>query len=210
MHPSHPSYTDPNAPYRAALAALAGNPIDSEEYNQSEPAPAEYAHNVHEGLPPRRNVNRDRLNLIAHNLGAGVGVAMEMIAQRERAAAQTEMATSSRAYVTVDTLRQYLSETGHRGEYMADETIESLLRQSNVSTETLLTALQTAQNLNHPLWANLGANTRQRARVFAKLSGIVNNKSGFRYPMKDLLLNANNDPNQLIAVLLQYVRSLSN
>ena len=209
MHPIHPSYSDPNAPYRAAIAALAGNPIDIEEYNQSEPTPAEYAQQVHEGLPPRRNVNRDRLNLIAHNLGAGVGVAMEMIAEREEAATHTQMATSSSTYVTVETLRQYLSETGHRGEYMVDETIESRLRGSNVSTETLLTALQTAQNPNHPLWAHLGANTRQRDKVIAKLSGIVDNRSGFRYPMRDLLRNAQNDPNQLIAILLQYVRSLT-
>ena len=208
MHPSGPSHTDPNAPYRAALAALAGNPIDIEEYNQSEPAPAEYAHHVHEELPPRRNVNRDRLNLIAHNLGAGVGVAMEMIAQRERAAIQTQMATSSTAYVTVDTLRQYLSETGHRGESMENVTVQARLDGANVSTATLLTALQAAHNPNHPLWGTLGANRRERGKVISKLAGIVINKSGFRYPMKNLLQNAQNDPNQLIAVLLEYVRSL--
>ena len=129
-------------------------------------------------------------------------------AQRQRATTPTAGATHSASHVTIDTLRQYISETGHHGERMENVTVQARLNDANISTETLLTALQTAHNPNHPLWENLAAKKRERAMVISKLTGIVINKSGFRSPIKNLLQNAQNDPNQLIANLLGYVRSL--
>ena len=204
MHPSHLSSPDPNAPYRAAIAALTGNPIDEQEFNQPEPMPAQYQQNAHEGFPPRRNVNRDRLNFIAHNLGSGVRAAMDMMAQRASTATPTDVATSSAAPITVDTIRQYLNGIGHYGKYMADLTIQARLDGANLSIETLLAALQTAHNPYHPLWAALGASQLERETVFSRLAGIVMNKSGFRDPIKTVVLAANNDLEQLIANLLRY------
>ena len=204
MHPSRPSSSDPNAPYRAAIAALAGHPIDQQEFNHPQPAPAQYQQNAHEGLPPRRNGNRDHLNQIAHQLGSGVRVAMEIMTPRTMPAATLDVATSSAAPVTVDTIRQYLSGIGHHGKYMADATIQGRLNGANLSTETLLAAIQAAHNPNHPIWAAMGASEFEREAVFSRLSGIVTNKSGFRDLLKTLVRNANNNPEQLIVNLLQY------
>lgn len=203
MHPSRPSSPDPNAPYRAAIAALAGHPIE-DEFNQAQPAPVQYQHNPHDGLPPRRHGNSDRLNQIAHQLGAGVGVAMEMMTPRTVPAAPIDVATSSAAPITVDTIRRYLSGIGHHGKYMADATIQGRLNGTNLSTETLLAAIQAAHNPNHPIWAAMGASQFEREAVFLKLSGIVTNKSGFRESLKTRVRNANNNPEQLIINLLEH------
>ena len=132
----------------------------------------------------------------------------ERAAQSVTGATPTAVTPSSTSNVTIDMVRQYLRETGHHGEYMENVTVLARLYETNVSTETLLTALQTAHNPNHPLWATLGAKKREREKVISKLTGIVINKSGFRAPIKNLLPTAHNDPNQLIACLLEYVRSL--
>ena len=207
MYPSRPSSTDPNAAYRDAIAAFADNRmygqedhIDDEPYNEA----AQNQSNSLAGLNPRRTTNQDRLNAIAHNLGSGVRVAMEMITSNTIPAATTDVATSSAAPVTVDTIRQYLSDIGHHGKYIANDTIQRRLNEANLSTETLLTAIQTAHNPNHPLWATLGAGQFEREAAFYKLSGIVTNKSGFRDSMKTLVKMANNNPEQLVANVLQF------
>ena len=207
MNPSRPSSTDPNAAYRDAIAAFADNRIyEQEEHINDEPynEAAQNQSNSLAGLNPRRTTNQDRLNAIAHNLGSGVRVAMEMMTPRTIPAATADVATSSASPATVDTIRQYLSDIGHHGKYVANETIHRRLHEGNLSTETLLAAIQTTQNPNHPLWETLSASQSHREAVFSKLSGIVTNKSGFRDSIKTLVQMANNNPEQLIANLLQF------
>lgn len=207
MHPSRPSSTDPNAAYRDAIAAFADNRIAEQEDHTDGESRYDAAMNQPNSLAPlnpRRHTNQDRLNVIAHNLGSGVRVAMEMMAHSATPSTTTDVATSSAPPVTVDTIRQYLSEIGHHGKYLEDETIHRRLNGANLRTETLLAAIQTAHNPNHPLWEALGASEQAREAVFSKLAGIVTNKSGFRDSMKNLVLIANNNLEQLIANLLQF------
>ena len=215
MEPLRPSSADPNAPYRAAIAALEGHPIAVEGVNQPQLAPAQYQQNTHEGLVPRRNVNRDRLNQIAHYLGSGVKIALEMmnpeqvfpanIAQPSNPPTPSTQVTANSQITTRD-IQQYLRAMGYGNSHIADQTIRIRLDSANISAETYLSALQILQDGNHPLLASLGMRDKVRNMVIAKLVGIVNSLQGFRPEIRSAVLGANNSPDQLIANLLTYTQ----
>ena len=115
MHPSRPMFTDPNAPYRAAIAAFGGDLGNAQEVAQGQAVPNAYQQSGHDGIPARRHTNRDRLNVIAHNLGPGVRSVMERMAAEYAAGPShpTEAMTFPQpSYATIDTLRHYLTDEG--------------------------------------------------------------------------------------------------
>ena len=211
MYPSRPSSTDPNAAYRDAIAAFADNRIAEQEDHTEGESRYDAAINQPNSLAPlnpRRRTNQDRLNVIAHNLGSGVRVAMEMMAHSATPSATTDVATSSAPPVTVDTIRQYLRENGYFDSNMVDVTIQNRLDAVHLSTETIFTALQILHDDHHPLIARLNMSNSECDSIFYRLAGIVMKKNGFQEPIRTATLNANNNPDQLIANLLQYLRSL--
>ena len=215
MHPSRPSPTVPNAPYRAAIAALGGNFVNEQEVDQTQPEPGLYQQNAHEELAPRRNTNRDRLNQIAHRLGSGVRVALELMtpeqAHPENVAgpsnagvASTQLAVDP--HTTVRDIQQYLSRIGYRDGGVADQTIRIRLDSANISAATILSALQTLQDPSHPLLVRLGVMNNARNKLIKRLTGVVNSLHGFRPEIRSAIQRANNNPDQLIINLLTYTQ----
>ena len=221
MHPSRPSSPDPNAPYRAAIAALGGNFTNDQEVDQPQAAPHQYQQNAHEGLAPtpRRNINRDRLNQIAHHLGSGVGVALEMMAleqtQPENVAGPSnapapEVVANPHPHphpqTTISDIQQYLRAMGHRDGSVSDQSIRIRLNSANISTDTILSALHMLHDANHPLLARLGVMNNPRNKMITRLAGVINSLHGFRPEIRSAIQRANNDPEQLIINLLTYTR----
>ena len=109
--------------------------------------------------------------------------------------------------VTVSTIRNFLLAKQHPdSQLIYDDTVRERLNEGNLSAETLLIALQTVHDANHPLLARLGVNDQEQRELVARLSGIVTNRSGFLPPIKKLVVQANNNPDQLIAAILEYLR----
>ena len=213
MHPSRPSSTDPNAPYRAAIAALGGNFSNEQEVGQTQPVPAQYQQNAHEGLVPRRNVNRDRLNQIARHLGSGVGVALAMMtpeqARPENVAGPSNAGVVStqvaaNPHTTVRDIQQYLRAMGYSDINMRDEAVQLRLNSANISADTILAALQTLHDANHPLLVSLNVRNNARLKLINRLVGLLNRIQGFRPEIRSAIQRANNNPDQLIANLLQF------
>ena len=210
MYPSRPSSTDPNAAYRDAITAFADNRIDGQEEHRDDAfhdAPGQNQPNRLAGLHSTRTNNRDRLNAIARNLGANVGIALELIENSNRSTATTEAATTSASSVTVDTIRQYLRQKGFADSNMMDLTIQDRLNVANLSAETLFFALQTIHTAEHRLLAVLGMRSEERESIIFKLSGIITRKNGFPQSLKRITKNCNNNADHLITDLLQYVRN---
>ena len=182
MRPS--SSSDPNAPYRAAIASLVDcNFFKDEQAEQPDVAHASYEHSPFVGLSPR---------------GASSSNPCHAIEDR---------GASSASQVTIETVLEYLSERG-RGSQLVYGTINNRLNSSNLSAATLLSALKAADTTHYPLWATLGVSAYERAELINRLSGIVTNGGGFKKGIKAAVQNSNNDPEQLIANVLQYGRNL--
>lgn len=212
MYPSRSSSTDPNAAYRDAIAALADNCICRQEgqpddvcHNQS----AQNQPNILAGLNPRRTTNRDRLNAIAHNISTNVGIARQLIRNSEIPTTTLEAAPSSGSSINISTVCQYLREKGCGDNAIADEAIQKRLNSAKLSAETLLAAIETAHDANHPIWLTLRANDSERIELIRRLAGIVSLIQGIRPKMKLAIRNSNNNSEQMIANILDYMRSLN-
>ena len=182
MRPS--SSYEPNAPYRASTPVL----IDffaKEAAEQQERANASTPYSLFAGLSPR---------------GASPS---------NRSDASVDAGTSSASPVTVSSLRSFLRSKGcPAGHHIHEGTIQSRLNSANLSAETLLTAIETAHDANHPLWATLSINAYERSELMNRLGGIVTNSGGFKKGIRAAAQNSNNDPQQLIANILHYLRNL--
>lgn len=210
MYPTYPSSNDPNAAYRNAIAAFS----DNHTYIQNE-QPNNEPHtelglnqaNMVAELNPRRMTNRDRLNAIARNIGPNLGIAAYMIENgNSNTSETTEVATSSSSTATIATVRQYLGEKGYiNGSDVPDETIQNRLESVNVSVQTLLIALEAAQDVNYPLLAHLGPNSLERFELISRLAGIINIPHILPHQFKAVLRSANDDPDQIITQLLHYI-----
>ena len=118
------------------------------------------------------------------------------------------MCPSAATNVTVTTLRSFLRAHGHSGgDFMRDITIQDRLDRANISAGTLLAALQLVNTSNHPLLASIGVSLSERPKLMSKLSGIVNQAAGFRQDVETDAQAANNNPDQLIANVLQAIRA---
>ena len=183
MRPSRPSSTDSNALYRATTPTL----IDffaKEREEQQEIADANLQQNPLAPLSPRRTTD----SIVA--------------------TATEDVGPSHIPYVNLGRLRQYIQQSGYPGStYLKNTTVHSRLDSVNLSTGALFNALQIVQNAHHPSLANLGISEIERNTLIHKLVGIVNQAAGFRPAIKTAALNAHNDPQQLIANLLECVRN---
>ena len=215
MHPSRPPSIDPNAAYRDANAAFADNRVYEQEEKPDDALHYDAAQNVPNLLAernPRRTTNQDRLNNIAHNLGSGVRIVMEWMTPSTFPPPVTDAATSSASSVTISTIRNYLREKGYTNpewvcQGLSEANAQNRLDSANVSAQTFLTALQIAHTINHPLLERLRVSDEELKGLIARLTGIVMTKAGFRPSIKTLVLNAHNNPDQLIANVLEYVRN---
>lgn len=219
MHPSRPSSPDPNAPYRAAIAALGGNFTNEQEIDQPQPEPHHFQQNAHEGLVPRRKLNHDRLNQIAHHLGSGVQVALELMApeqvQHENVAEPSNTTPPANvpqaSHANIDTLRWYFDQMGIRHSTdLNDSTIKNRLDSVNLSVEALIAAMDIAHTPNHPTLIASQANENERLIIIASLAKCMKRKDGFDPPVRNAALNANNNPHELIYGILLQLRNRRN
>ena len=115
---------------------------------------------------------------------------------------------SATPHVTIITIQRYLIEKGYKTQnFLKYETIQRRLNGANLSAETLLAALQTVHNPQHSLLARLSMRHHEQTELRYMLAGITFSCAGFRPAIKEVVQNANNNPDQLITNLLQYVRS---
>ena len=182
MRPS--SSSDPNAPYRAAIASLVDcNFFTDEHAEQPDTHSAASQHSPFAELSPRRASSRHPSNALA------------------------DRGQSSASPVTIESVLEYLSERGRESQLVYG-TINNRLNSSNLSAATLLSALKAAETVNYPLWATLSVSAYERAELINRLGGIVTIGGGFKKGIKTAVQNSNNDPEQLIANVLQYARNL--
>ena len=220
MHPSRPTSPDPNAPYRAAIAALGGYPVNVQEDDAlGYAAPAQYPQDAQypqEGLPARRHVNRDRLNQIAHHLGSGVQIALEMMtldqAHPENDVGPSNAATATgqvaaNPQISARDIQQYLRAMGYADITMADQTLRIRLESANVSAETILRSLEILHDPNHPLLTHLGIRNNKRLKLIDKFIGFASRTQGFRVEIRSAMQGANDNPEQLIANLMPFART---
>ena len=179
-----PSSADPNAPYRDAISSLVDCNFFADDSAEHTDDTANATHpSYFAGLNPRTESDSRGPN------------------------ATTEIATSSRPPVTASTILRYLRDTGDVSSgTISDGTVDNRLDLVNLSAETLLIALQTANSPDHTVLANLGVNPSERFEIRNRLAGIATNKSGFGKAIKMAAINSNDNPQQLIANLLDYLR----
>ena len=184
MRPSSSSSNDPNAPYRNAIASLADcNFFAYEEDALDQSANNESVQNPFAGLIPRRPI------------------------QTDRPSASTDAGTSTGSQVTIGTILQYLEEKEIRlHKNIHDTTASRRLHAHDLSPETMLAAIKIAYDTNHPLLATLSANDDERYALISRLSGVVTQAQSFRPGIRQAFSNSNNNPEQLIANVLQYIR----
>ena len=185
MRPS--SSSDPNAPYRAAIASLADcNFFTDEQAEQPDTHNAARQHSPFAGLTPRGASSSNDLSSVA------------------------DAVPPSASQVTIATIKDYLRDKGHlhSDASLKDTTIENRLNSTNISRETLLNAIKTACNPDHPLLATLSINPYERYELINRLDGIVSHKQGFRQEIRSAMQKSNNDPEQLIANILNHLRNL--
>ena len=185
MHPSSPSSSDPNAPYRAAIALLADcNFFADEPAEQPETTHATYEHSAIAGLRSREAP--------LHNL----------VYDTDNAS------SSSTSGINVGTLKDYLRGKGHnpRGFIIKDGTIKSRLERIGFSAENFLSALHIAYDPNHPLLDTLGISVSDQELIIYRLESMVMKPQGFNPAIRDCAQNSNNNPERLIRNLLEFVR----
>ena len=210
MFPSRHSSPDPNAAYTVATSPFVGNLRDAQDRGPddvTQDAPSLHQPAALAGLQPTRPTNRDRLNAIARNVRPHVGTAVELMAHRNASASTTDDATSSAAPVTVNTIRAYLRARGGV-EGVSETTLQNRLYSADLSAETLFFALQVLADADHPLLSQLNMGNKDRDKVMYRLTGIAMNKSGFLEPIRNVAKNAQDNPEQLIANMLEYVRKV--
>ena len=184
MHPSSPSSSDPNAPYRAAIASL----VDCNFF-------ADKGAELAETAQPRNQQD------------PFVGLSHRGMRQSSRSDTTAEATSSSAASVTVDTIRQYLRDKGYKDCNLIDVTIESRFEVANLSEQTYFSAMQILHTPDHPLFAELGLRNEEVASIIYKLSGMITRKNGFTQLLKRITQNCNNNSEQLIIKLLENVRN---
>lgn len=186
MRPSFTGSTDPNAPYRAAIAALAdGNVFANPHAESSETSHPMHPHTAFAGLNPR--------NQSGSASNASVPVA--------------SASTSSTPLVTISALKRYLSDKGHwDADALRLVTVMNRLSKMHLSPQTLYDALEILHQAHHPLCAELNLSNQEIIELKHRIAGIVTNKGGFMLPMQTIFQNCNNNPKQLIIDVLTYMR----
>ena len=181
MYPSRPSFTDPNASYRATTPTL----IDffaKEGPEQPEIADANTQQNPFAPIAPMETRQTSLPAAIAH------------------------VGSSAAPPATIITIQRYLLEKGYAASsFLTDETIQYRFNAANISAQTLLSALQIAYDAHHPFIARFGMSDKERFILIKRLVGITQHDSRFRQTLK-AAQKSNNNPEQLIANLLELIR----
>lgn len=184
MRPSSPS--DPNAPYRAAIASL----VDC-SFLPDEPAEQPENHNATHHNSPFAELSSRRA----------------FSSNPPRAVA--DAGPSSASAVNIGNIRQYFLQMGHSNtDRLKNEVINNRLNSANLDAETLLSAIQSVYNINRPLPENMTISRQERAEVIYRLAGIITNRSGFLEAMKNAAQNSHNDPDELIKNVLRHIRNI--
>ena len=186
MHPSRPSSSDPNAPYRAAIASLADcnffADAVTEQHTQSATTP--HPPNQFAALGPNGGLTNSHCANVTADIAPPTSV-------------------------TIDTLRSYLSELGYSGtNLLRDASVHNRLTAAGLTPATLLTALQIVHARRHPLLASLDVDAQQLDDLKNRLAGIVLHSAGFKTRMRNVVADANNDPERLITSVFVYIRDL--
>ena len=181
MRPS--SSADPNAPYRAAMTSL----VDCNFFTDEQTEQTNSANTTRQDSPLTALSPRTASSSNAHNA----------LATTNRLSAPE---------ITVGSVLEYLRHQGHPCDDLMYATIINRLESANISAETLLTATKAAYDAEHPLLANLNVNAYERSELINRLGGIVTRRQGFRAELKSAIQSADNNPGQLIANLLRYIR----
>ena len=127
---------------------------------------------------------------------------------RYRPESTADAGPSTASHVTIITIQRYLIEKGYEAKnFLKDETIQRRLNAANLSAETLLAALQTTHNPHHALLSQLHMHQHEQTELKYMLAGITFSCVGFRPAIKEIVQNADNNPDQLITNLLQYMRN---
>ena len=192
MRPASSSSSDPNAPYRAAIASL----VDCNFFADEKPE-----------QPDTTDLTNPQMNLQTYQPDVFDGISPRRFTQSTcpNPTAEATLPLAA-APVSIATIRQYLRDQGHPNGHIRDATVESRLFSTNLSAETLLTAIQIAHDANHALLVRLGVSLNDRIILIARLNGIVLTSQGFFTGMRKAVKRANNDPYQLIACILEYLR----
>lgn len=179
-----PSSTDPNASYSTTTPTF----IDffaREREEQQETAGMHPQHDILAGLSHRGPTQPGVSSSTAdghHSAGQGNGI---------------------------QTIQLLLLQNGIQPEsFLRDETVQARLQSGNLRPETLVVALQIAHTANHPLLVGFGVKKRELESLKQRLTGIVTNTHGFLSPIRAAAQNSNNNPNQLIANILDHIRKL--
>ena len=186
---SSSSSSDPNAPYRDAIARLA----DCNFFAPEAPEQADATHwlkpfqplqpsQPFAALSPRSSTDRTDLTTMTHP------------------------APSSYAPVTTSFIQQYLTAMGYGEHFLRDSIIKNRLDSGNLSAQTVFNALQIAHDPNHPFFFDSPLNISQQMTLINKLVGIFINASGFRKFIQTAARNSNDDPYQLIREILRFIR----
>ena len=186
MHPSTSSSSDPNAAYRTKTPEL----IDffaNERIEQQEIVNANHQQTAFSGLSPRSEAHSAAIN------------------------ATTEVAEpATNTEVSLYTIQRYLRHNGYAHEnFLRYKVTQNRLDSANLSAKTLLDAIKIiVEGANQPLLTGLGVSNQESIELIYRLAGITTNSAGFRPPMRAAVQNANNNPEQLIAAILQHIRNL--
>ena len=186
MRPSSTSSTDPNAPYRDAIASLAdGNVFANTQADSSETSHPTHPQTSFAGLNPPRNRGGSASN----------------------ASASVASASTATPQVTISAFKNYLSAMGYLdADAVRLVTVANRLNKTDLRPQTLYDAMQILHQANHPLFAELNLTNQEIRELQHRIAGIVTNKGGFMLPMQKIFQECNNNPKQLIIDILAYVR----
>ena len=177
-----PFSSDPNAPYRDAIASLS----DCNFFREDDAANATDA--------PRAPAPLDALNprQRTHHTGPS---------------GTSDGGPSAPPQVTIATLRQFISSKGHRRSHLLrDRTLHERLNGANLSARTFLTALEIIHDPHHTLLTALAVTEAERQTLVSRMVEILNNALGFNASTRALVLSANDDADQLISRFVAYLR----
>ena len=181
MYPHRPSFTDPHAPYRATTPPF----IDffaKESAEQQESADVNTQQNPFAPLAPMET------------------------RQTPLSAEITHVGSSAARQATIITIQRYLLERGYMASsFLMDETIQCRLDAAYISAQTLLTALQIAYDVHHPVLAGLRLSEKERSTLIKRLAGMTQHDARIRQTLA-AAKKSNNNPEQLIVNLLESIR----
>ena len=181
--PGSPS--DKNAPYRAAIQALAAGygyvPSDHTDNDSNASASAASPHALH---------HEDRLTELAQT--------------GNRPAASSSSSRSATLAEIVEALRRagiVYKRT------VFEDTLCSRLQMMGISTTTLLAAIKIACSTHHPVMRSLNSNRDEAITVINELASMIN-YAGAKPHIATAANNSDNDPARLIANILETIRTM--